>query len=376
MPTSPEPADDPGLQINYFPYLNMVDTAEIAFPELGVKVWNYDLKANDYISDPAIRSQVDLIIKANVGRWYEVKNIGIISVGNIDWRKLTTEELEICREVRLLLFIRTIARTGTIERNPNLHHSLYTTENFMLTTQNFSVNNTEMGITSGFIKRTTDYGFKLAEVKFQRPDHVPQPLQFIGDKELLSDLLRLRKYQKKLYRRLLRAIEALSQGYSNDSGLSMSSRIPIITSAYESPFDLPEKNQRETLKNYFKANFTPTFQRKYRYSSKRSATRSVWEVEDLSVMWADKFYTLRNKIIHGAPLKASEYTFRGKQDHFDIAVIFFIFGLKKIMSSKPRMPNTIDEVHWKVPKERDDDWPVYEGFVYVDLDMFRGIRWG
>lgn len=229
------------LQINYFPYLNMVDTPEIEFPDLDVKVWNYDFKADDYIKDPAIRSQLDLIIKANVGRWHEVKNVGVISVGNIDWRQLTDHELEICREVRLLLFARTIARTGTIERNPNLHNSLYTTENFTLMTQNFSRENTVMGITSGFIKRSTDYGFKLSEVKFQKPDHVPTPLNFKGDEQLLSDLLRLRKLQKKLYRRLIRAIEALSQGYSNDSGLSMSSRIPIVASAYESLFDLPEK---------------------------------------------------------------------------------------------------------------------------------------
>lgn len=99
-------------------------------------------------------------------------------------------------------------------------------------------------------------------------------------------------------------------------------------------------------------------------------------MEDLCVMWADKFYTLRNKIIHGKHINASEYTFRGKQDHFDIAIIFFIFGLKKIMASKPRMPNTIDEVHWKIPQQRDDDWPVYEGFIYEDLDIFRGMKWG
>ncbi|HEY4964499.1 MAG TPA: hypothetical protein VIH90_07450 [Candidatus Saccharimonadales bacterium] len=380
MPDSPPVVEDRALQINYFPYLNMVDTPEIDFPDLHVKVWNYDLKANDYIEDPAVKSQIDLIIRANVGRWYEVKDIAIISIGNIDWRPFTAEELEICREVRLLLFIRTIARTATIERNPNLHHSLYTTENFTLMTQNFSVSNTVMGITSGFIKRATDYGFNMAEIKFQRPDHVPAPMQFIGDHRLLDDLLRLRKCQKKLYRRLLRAIEALSQAYSNDAGLSMSSRIPIIASAYESLFDLQEQSQRKILKDYFKNNIAPTYRRKYRYSSQRPINNRYprgfdWEVEDISVMWVDKFYTLRNKIIHGTPTKSSEYSFRGKQDHFDIAVIFFIYGLKKIMPSKPQVPNTIDEVHWKIPQQRNDDWPVYEGFVYEDLDMFRGIRW-
>jgi hypothetical protein len=381
MPNTPEATEDRALQINYFPYLNMVDTPEIELPDLGVKVWNYDLKANDYIEDPAVKSQVDLIIRANVGRWHEVKGIGIISIGNIDWRPFTVEELELCREVRLLLFMRTVARTATIERNPNLHHSLYTTENFTLMTQNFSLSNTVMGITAGFIKRATDYGFSMAEIKFQEPDHVPAAVQFLGDHQLLDDLLRLRKYQKKLYRRLLRAIEAMSQAYSNDSGLSMSSRVPIIASSYESLFDLPEQSQRKVLKDYFKNNIAPTYRRVYRYTSQRPVNSRFprgfeWEIEDLSVMWVDKFYTLRNKIIHGSPTKNSEFSFRGKQDHFDIAIIFFIYGLKKIMSSAPRMPKTVDQVHWKVPQQRDDDWPVYEGFVYDDLDMFRGIRWG
>lgn len=133
------------------------------------------------------------------------------------------------------------------------------------------------------------------------------------------------------------------------------------------------------LRNFFKSNFAPTYKRKYRFTSPHPTRDNPhgfdWEIEDLSVMWIDKFYTLRNKIIHGKSINQAEYVFRGKQNHFDISIIFFIFGMKKIMSTKPRIPNTIDEVHWKVPISRDDDWPVYEGFVYEDLDMFRGIRW-
>lgn len=381
MPENPatpqaEPEETP-LQVNYFPFLSMHDTPEVIFSDLNVKVWNYQLKADEYVTDPLVRSQLDLIIGANVGRWHGINNIGIISVGNIDWRPLNEDELALCREVRLLLFIRTISRTAVLERGPNTGHSQFTTENFLLTTQNFSRSNSRMGINSGFIVRKNDYGFKLNEIKFQKPDHVPSPINFTSDEVFFGDLLRIRKYQKKLYRRLLRAIEALSQAYLNDTSLSMASRIPILASSFESLFDLPEQGQRKALKDYFRTNIAPTYSKKMRYTSQRPRVPRgyVWEVDDLSVMWVDKFYSLRNKIIHGSQMKNDDYVFRGKQDHFDIALIFFIFGFKKIMSSKPQIKDTIDEVHWKIPLERDDDWPTYEGFVYEDYDMFRGIRW-
>jgi len=126
---------------------------------------------------------------------------------------------------------------------------------------------------------------------------------------------------------------------------------------------------------YFRSNIAPTYSRKFRYTSQRPRAPKgfVWEVDDISVMWVDKFYSLRNKIIHGSQMKNDDYVFRGKQDHFDIALIFFVFGFKKIMSSKPQIKDTIDEVHWKIPVQTDDDWPVYEGFVYEDYDMFRGL---
>lgn len=373
--TQPQVQEDIRLQVNYFPYLSMGDTPEIILSDLNVKIWNYKLKADDYITDPLVRNQLDLIIGANVGRWHEVENIGIISLGDIDWRVFNEDELAICREVRLLLFIRTISRTAVLERGPNTGHSQFTTENFQLTTQNFSISNSKMGITSGFIVRKSDYGFPLDEVKFQKPDHVPSPINFLSNEIFFGDLMCLRRHQKKLYRRLLRATEALSQAYLNDTGLSMASRIPILASSFESLFDLPEQGQRMALKDYFRANIAPTYGKNIRYTSQRPrATKGfVWEVDDMSVMWVDKFYSLRNKIIHGSQMKNSDYTFRGKQEHFDIALIFFVFGFKKIMSSKPQIKVTIDKVHWEIPLQRDDDWPTYEGFVYEDYDMFRDL---
>lgn len=348
----------------------MVDVDEISFPEMNVKVWNYDRKADEYITDPAVRQRLDQIASANVGRWFPVRGIGIISVGKIDWREYTEEEAALCSEIRLLLFIHIIASTATIERGANTGHYQFTTDNFTQYIQGFGLETSRMAIQSGFIVRKRDMGLDLATIKFQQPDYVPSPTLFRSDKSLLKDLLTLRKTQKKLYRRLLIAFEALSQAYTNDTTLNTVSRIPILASAYESLFDLPEQNQRRELKNFFRSHIAPTSSRKIRFTSQRR-NGFAWEVDDLSVMWADKFYTLRNKIIHGKAIKSGELSFRGKQDHFDIAVIFFIFGLKKIISMKPRIKDTIDEVRWKVHQEEEDE--KYEGFVYEDYDMFRGL---
>ena len=48
-------------------------------------------------------------------------------------------------------------------------------------------------------------------------------------------------------------------------------------------------------------------------------------------MWADRFYTLRNHIIHGEQLRNSEFSFFG-QPHYHLGVLFFIASVKKILN--------------------------------------------
>lgn len=355
----------------------MKDTEEIDFPALGVKVWNYSKKADTYITNSDLRTTLDSLMAMNVTHKATVTDMGIITIGEFDCREYSDEEKAICREVQKLLFIGAISYSSVLDRGANTGHYMFTSDNFNLLQQSFELNGERNGIQTGSIVAMSAMGYKINELKFRRPDYVPTPMQFRGNSKVVADLLKMRKYQKRIYNRLMRSIDLLMQAYFNDTNHSMHSRILLLSSAYETLFNLPEgRSQRRVLKERFEEYFVLPNDVKRRYTSRRPGTPSyVWETNSIKVMWADKFYTLRNDIIHGSPLKVTDFDFRDKQRHLDIAVLFFVLGLKKIMGNTPQVKQTVDEIVWRSHDDMDgeDEEYQYEGFCYEELDSWNVI---
>jgi hypothetical protein len=358
------------MQITYLPYLSMGRYEEAIFKPLNVRVWNYARKSTQYIPDITARTAVDALMATNVAHGRSINDMGIISVSNFDLREYTPEEKALCKETALLLFVGSLARGGVIGRGANAGHYVSTTENFTVVEQNFVQEGDRIATQDGYVVNIRIGGYKISEVKFGRPDYTPAPLDSNGDGRIIDDLLKMRAKQKRIYRRLMRAIDMFKQAYYNDTKLSQQSRIMLITSAYEILFDLPESGQRARLKENFRQLFVMPTDIKRRYKSERGSGRpSVWEIDSIKVMWADKFYTLRNKIIHGSPLKPADFVFCDKQRHFDIAVLFFVLGLKKIMGNTSSVAETADQIVWEKHEDPDgsDGEENYEGFVYEKL---------
>ena len=109
----------------------------------------------------------------------------------------------------------------------------------------------------------------------------------------------LKRKKRKLYRLILRASEALMNAYTNSEDVSFESRILELSRAFEILFKLPEKQQRKVFKSSIKKYCEPAGERIRRYLSERPGNIKVPERGSRQVMWADRFYTLRNHIIHG-----------------------------------------------------------------------------
>lgn len=362
------------MQITYFPYLHMQRTREATFADLDIKVWNYNLLKDQYVTNPDIKGVLDLIMATNVFHGRPITDMGIISVGAIDFREYTVEEEQRIAEVRALLFVASLFRGSLLDPDPNKGHHIATTENFSLTRQGFDTQGERMSIIDGYIATKHDMGYKIAEIRFERPEYVLTPFDIKGNQDILRLLLRLRKRQKRLYRRLLRAIDMVMQAYYNDGKMSENARIMLLAGAYEILFDLPEQDQRKVLKDKFREYFVFDSDPRCRYKSPR---RNGYEMEtdSVKVMWVDKFYALRNSIIHGSTVKRSDFVFRGKQRHLDIAILFFALGMKKVIGECKGFEETADEIHWKKyiePGEPTDDFN-YEAFVYEELDPFVSI---
>lgn len=111
------------LFIVYFPYLTMGDLPEIDFGFL--KIWNFDQLKEKYIPDEKIRSKVGKIL--GMYRAFFVgplKGIGIVSIGDTDFRVFTDEEREKIRLAKLILFLSFLSKNNTIELNPNTGHRM------------------------------------------------------------------------------------------------------------------------------------------------------------------------------------------------------------------------------------------------------------
>jgi len=100
-------------QIIYFPYLSMISTAEI---NLGfAKIWNFDLKAEEYIPDQAVRDKIKQLLSLNVRGTQQIRNIGILTFGDFSLYPQDQNYL-IAEEARLLMFLSVLSSTPFLDK--------------------------------------------------------------------------------------------------------------------------------------------------------------------------------------------------------------------------------------------------------------------
>jgi hypothetical protein len=349
------------MQIAYFPYLNMRNIDVIEFGD--VKVWNFERKAQEYIPDVALRERVKALLYSNVKNDQPLKDIGVVSISSIDFRELNNEELQLVDQVRLIFFLAFLAGVNVCVRGPNSGHYMATSENFLLTMQNFDPASEHIAQTSGFLVSFSEGGYKIGQLKFHTPPYVPTPFQFALDVDLILKLSDIQKRNKRLYERILRATSILFESYYNDPNVSLYARILMQASAFEVLLDLPEGRERQDFKKKIKQYTVRANEKSRRYFSERRGGRKAPETEPLKVIWADRFYTLRNHIIHGEHLSRQEFVFQRREAHLVIAVLFFVLLVKELINDKLRRKGKyfLDNITWT---KYHNGHEVKEGFIY------------
>jgi uncharacterized protein YraI len=170
----------------------------------------------------------------------------------------------------------------------------------------------------------------------------------------------LRQRQVAFYNRVLRATAVFIESYYNAENVDIRARILLHASAFEILLDLPEQGQRKVFKERVEHLTRIDAEKRIRYSFEmydKTQNKMVRhpETRTIKAMWAaDRFYTLRNHIIHGNKVRASEYRFRGKQHHLAIAPRFFVQCIKQLidelLSTKGRDQVFTDRLHWTVTR--------------------------
>jgi hypothetical protein len=221
---------------------------------------------------------------------------------------------------------------GLIERLHLFDHAglmMVTAENFNVVYQNFKVGSDHTAFETGRIVNIKRGGYKVGKVKYEIPKHILTP-NFDYDDKLLNSLQEIKKRKPKFFRIIVRATDALMNSYKNSDDVSYESRILEQARAFEILFNLPDHDQRKEFKDKIEKYCALKDERKRWYKSERF-NKKVVEVGTKHKMWADRFYTLRNHIIHGEVIRNKEYIFSG-QRHYDIALWFFIASVKQLIN--------------------------------------------
>lgn len=302
--------------------MNGVDEIKIG----NLSVWNFDRMKDKNIKSETMKARIEELVKLNLQNQNRpINDIGIMSLNNsYDFRNLSIKEIEKVREFQLVLFLASLAKM------PNeLGHEQITSDNFITATQNFRLESSinSVAVETGRILRKSDMG----EIVFHKPHHINSRSYVNIDNQLIKSLIKLKRENIQLYRRIIRSIESIMNSYYNDDHLSDLSRILEISRAFEILFSLPHNNQRMHFKSKVRDLFSDENNRRRRYKLKRRNSM-MWEVDIKHVMWADRFYSLRNKIIHGDDIKISDYRFENNH-HFFIGIWFYLVFVKKIINN-------------------------------------------
>jgi len=333
-------------QLVYLPYLNLGSDEEISIGP--VRIWNFDLKKNDYIPDLQLREYIEQLIWTNTtartrrGKFPALEGIGIVSLGPTDFRQFTANENAAITRARSALFLACLAKNAYARRNSNAGFSIYTSENFRAVTQNFVLGSPFIAETAGLIVSTTDMGLELGKVHFPKPSYVHIPRGAAYDTDLLDGFASTRRYSRDLRNRLFSATAILLESYYNNPYVHISARVLLQAAALEM---LLQSQNREDFKNkierYLNDKGTirgkPKRESRYRYRSERSRPKNgqrayADEVRSIKGMWADRFFTLRNHVIHGENVRRREYVFRRQQDHVLIAPLVFVALMREILN--------------------------------------------
>ena len=352
------------MQITYFPYLFLDRQSEIGFGD--IKVWNFSKKATQYVRDVKLRSYIRKLLYSNISNKKPIKDIGVLSIGDTNFREFNSEELETANEVRLVLFLSFLALNNTTERGANVGLFMATSENFEFIRQDFQPSTEHIAEQSGHIVTMLVGGHKIGEKKFYSPSYVPRPQKFSLDDSLINQLLRLKKRGgKKLYKRILRATDLIFESYYNNSNVSNNARALLQIAAFETLLNIPTNSQRKHFKDSIEKYCNLPGEKQYLHSYETREGKKLERIS-LKAIWADNYYTLRNHIIHGNKIGLQRFLFKGKQRHLDIAILFFVLLVKKLINEKVKKKAFYDEIVWgKTNNGRD----VYEGFIYQKNEL-------
>jgi hypothetical protein len=307
-----------------------------------------------------------------------ISDIGIVSIGENDFRPFIDREFQEVQELRHVLFLCCLSSNARLGHNGT--HMMVTAENFDVIRQNFVLDSDYMSEQTGTLIQMHLMGYRIRETRFTRPSYVNRPTRFKYDEKLCTELKLLRSNNRRLYRRITRAAAVFLESYYNSPRVDIRARVLLQVAAFEILLDLPEQQPRKAFKESIESLLKDDADRKYRYKF-QAGNRTLAETRTLAAIWADRFYTLRNHIAHGETIPRREYVFRREQHHLIIAPLMFVACLKRQLEMElatvAKHQPFYEKVSWQQIRGGDQYEKRLYGFRIVDdfARKFDGKNW-
>lgn len=363
-------------QLIYFPYLGLDEGEQLTLGPMAV--WSASL-LDKKAKDARLRERIAELLACHrvptsrKGKSQPLGGIGIVSRGGGEYKADTLNDTGSIDDLRYTLFLSCLANNVTL-RGPNAGHSSYTAENFSLVFQHFGLESKYITEVTGVLVSVNRMGLRIGEVEFHIPGHVPAPRPFQYDQYLWKAIDLVRQIDRSFFRRLMAAASLFLESYHNSHQVDVRARVLLQLAAFEVLLDLPDRQQRRAFKDEIERLCSYPGERRYRYKYEVRGSKHP-DSRTQKGIWADRFYMLRNRIIHGDPVSRSHYWYRGAQHHVMIASMFFIVALKGLVrewaeanGAKVKLYERLDWVRREAP---DDGSAEEDEFDEGDEEGFR-----
>src|SRR3989344_1102635 len=333
----------------FMPYLNMGDCPEVDFGFL--KLSNFDLQKDVQVKDVALKTRIVKILEAYQRNNHPIKRFGVLYFGSGRINSLSPDKFKEFDTAKLILFISYLAEHNTVFKNGNTMHAMATADNFGIVFQNTDLSSDYTAEHSGVILPHAVSGFKIGEVRYSIPTQIPSMSGRLSiHKELFESLLALRTKKPRVFEKVINAVGVFFESYYNVESLSKNARVLLQMSAFEILLELDPTNisERNDFKDKIEKYTTTSEDKKISYFFETKGGKKRRDRRTLKGIWADRFYTLRNHIIHGLTPPPDDFIFQNRQSNTDIALLFLIVCMEKIIQSSLKISFKHEhEIQWK-----------------------------
>lgn len=292
----------------------------------GLKLWSFQKNLDQFVKDEPLKEHLKKLTGCyQFYRGHVLQNPTIISVGKADFSnpsRRTIAKIEALKNILLL--------ASVLENNS---WSFTTSDNFEVFYQRFNVGDDNISTSGGSIHRILAGGYKLGEIAFTKPEHINIPLKFGAKGSIIRALEDCLTNSSTIPAKsqVIQSLNPFFNAYRNSHEHSPQSRILLMIMAFELLFGETGRPQFRTNIQRYSTLSSPLTMPTHNYPIVNYGRVTSNEQLTLNQIWAEEFYKLRHKIIHGDSVYSDDFIFKDllslvspREPYFSIAVNFFV----------------------------------------------------